>query len=466
MDPTLTFHGAAGTVTGSMHLLEAAGARVLVDCGLFQGRRSESEERNRRFPFDPASLDAVILTHAHIDHSGSLPTLVKAGFRGSIWCTPATRDLCSIMLRDSAHVQLKDAEYVNRKGKRRGLPPAEPLYSLQDALKALDQFVSVAYERPFAAANGVHALLRDAGHILGSAVVEVELGDGARRGRLGFTGDLGRTGAPILRDPVPMRDVELIVSESTYGGKTHPPYDRAEEDLAAVVRRTIERGGKILVPAFSVGRTQELVYYLHRLFDRGVLPAIPIYVDSPLSADVTQVFRLHPDCYDDNLREWLDRGEDPFGFRRLTYVSDVAESKALNGRHDPCVILSASGMCEAGRILHHLAHNIEDARNTVLIVGYMAEHTLGKKLVDRWPRVRIFGDEFEVRAEVAVMNAFSAHADQDGITEFLLATRPRPPSRVYLVHGDPERSDALAAHLRAKGFAHAETPVAGQTVAV
>lgn len=466
MGASLTFHGAVRTVTGSQHLVEADGVRVLVDCGLFQGRRQEAEARNRRFPFDPASIDAVILTHAHMDHSGNLPGLVKAGFRGGIWSTPATRDLCAVMLLDSAHVQLKDAEYLNKRERRRGLPPVEPLYSAADAERALERFTGVPYERRFAPAPGMQALFHDAGHILGSAAVELELGAGAGRRRIGFTGDLGRVNGPILRDPVPLRDVELVVSESTYGGKTHPPYDRAEAELGDVVRRTLDRGGKILVPAFSVGRTQELVFYLHRLFDRGALPAVPLYVDSPLSANVTQVFRAHPECYDESVGGWLERGEDPFGFGRLRYVTDVADSKALNGRREPCVIISASGMCEAGRILHHLANNIEDPRNTVLIVGYMAEHTLGKKLVDRWPRVRIFGEEFEVRAEIAVMGAFSAHADQEGIAGYLLATSPAPPSRVYLVHGDLARGEALAAHLLAKGLRHAEVPVPGQRVAL
>ncbi|MDZ7374905.1 MAG: MBL fold metallo-hydrolase [candidate division KSB1 bacterium] len=459
------FLGAVRTVTGSMFIVEANGRRVLIDCGLFQGRRQEAWERNRSLPFDPRSVDAMILTHAHIDHSGNIPTLVKSGFEGNIFCTAATRDLCSVMLRDSAHVQQKDAEFVNKKHARKGLPPVEPLYNSEDAVRSLKHFIAVAYEREFLVANGITARLRDAGHILGSASLEIEVHRTGSPIRIGFTGDLGRKNAPILRDPSPLTNVDVLISESTYGGRVHEPYDRAAEMLADVVNRTVARGGKIIVPAFSVGRTQELVYYLHILIEAGRIPEIPIFVDSPLSVNVTEVFRMHPECYDEETLKFLDRHEDPFGFRRLRYITHVEESKELNRREGPFMIISASGMCEAGRILHHLANNIEDERNTILIVGYMAEHTLGKKLVDKWEEVRIFGEPYRRKAEVVVLNAFSAHADRDEITAYLSALEPRP-SPIFLVHGEETQTLSLLQHLQGNGFKSVYAPQPGDTVEI
>jgi len=457
------FLGAVRTVTGSMHIVEANGRRVLIDCGLYQGRRKEAEERNRNLPFDPGSIDAMILTHAHIDHSGNIPTLVKQGFTGNIYATPATRDLCSVMLRDSAHVQKKDAEYVNKRHARKGLPLVEPLYTWEDAVAAMHNFVAVSYGREFFVTNGFTARFRDAGHILGSAVVELRVHGSDGGVSIGFTGDLGRRNAPILRDPVLMEDVDVVVSESTYGGRLHEPYEEAADKLAEVVNRTVGRGGKIIVPAFSVGRTQELVYYLHVLTDEGKIPEVPIYVDSPLSVNVTEIFRMHPECYDRETMEFLERHEDPFGFGRLRYVKDVEESKRLNHCKEPCIIISASGMCEAGRILHHLANNIEDRHNTILIVGYMAENTLGRKLVERWEEVKIFGEPHRLRAEVVVMNTFSAHADRDEITEYLKSLRPRP-RRVFLVHGEEKQTLSLLEHLEHQGFRGVHAPVLGETV--
>jgi len=457
------FLGAVRTVTGSMLVVEADGRRVLVDCGLFQGRRQEAEERNRTLPFDPRSLDAMILTHAHIDHSGNIPTLVKSGFEGNIFCTAATRDLCSVMLRDSAHVQQKDAEFVNKKHARKGLPPVQPLYSVEDATRAMAQFVAVGYERRFFVTKGVTARFRQAGHILGSASVELEVHTPTRTVRIGFTGDLGRKDAPILRDPVPVENVDILVCESTYGARLHDPYDKAADQLAEVVNRTVARRGKIIVPAFSVGRTQELIYFLHILMEGGRIPEIPIYVDSPLSVNVTEVFRMHPECYDRETLEFLDRHEDPFGFRRLRYIRDVEESKALNVTREPCMIISASGMCEAGRILHHLANNIENERNTILIVGYMAQNTLGRKLVERWQEVKIFGEPYRLKAEVVVLNAFSAHADRDELTAYLEALAPRP-ERVFLVHGEEDQTLGLVEHLQHRGFENVEAPHQGEVM--
>ncbi len=464
MGITIWFMGAVRTVTGSMHIVEVNGKRILIDCGLYQGRRKEAEERNRHFPFDPESIDVMILTHAHIDHSGNIPTLVKKGFDGNIFATHATRELCSVMLRDSAHVQQKDAEFVNKKHAKKGLPPVEPLYTWEDAVRCMDNFVSVSYNRTFFVTNGVKARFRDAGHILGSAAVELDILSDGQRTRIAFTGDVGRPNAPILRDPEPLEDVDVLVSESTYGGRLHDPYGNAAKTLADTINRTVARGGKVIVPAFSVGRTQELVYHLHVLTEEGKIPEIPIYVDSPLSVNVTEVFRHHPECYDRETLEFLDRHEDPFGFGRLRYIRDVEESKQLNFKKEPCMIISASGMCEAGRILHHLKNNIEDPRNTVLIVGYMAANTLGKKLVDHWEKVRIFGEEYRLRAEVVVMNTFSAHADQRELTDYIRKIRPREPNLIELVHGDEDQSLKFAEHLKEVGYRHVHVPFQGEAL--
>lgn len=464
MGVTVWFMGAVRTVTGSMHIVETNGKRILIDCGLYQGRRKEAEERNRHLPFDPESIDVMILTHAHIDHSGNIPTLVKKGFDGNIFATHATRELCSVMLRDSAHVQQKDAEFVNKKHAKKGLPPVEPLYTWEDAVRCMDNFVSVSYNRRFFVTNGVTARFRDAGHILGSAAVELDILSDGQRTRIAFTGDVGRPNAPILRDPEPLENVDVLVSESTYGGRLHDPYDHAAQTLADTINRTVARGGKVIVPAFSVGRTQELVYHLHVLTEEKKIPEIPIYVDSPLSVNVTEVFRHHPECYDRETLEFLDRNEDPFGFGRLRYIRDVEESKQLNFKKEPCMIISASGMCEAGRILHHLKNNIEDPRNTVLIVGYMAANTLGKKLVDRWEKVRIFGEEYRLRAEVVVMNTFSAHADQRELTDYIRKIRPHRPNLIELVHGDEDQSLAFADHLKDAGYRHVHVPFPGEAL--
>ncbi|MCL7452385.1 MAG: MBL fold metallo-hydrolase, partial [Anaerolineae bacterium] len=374
------FWGAVRTVTGSMHLLTLNGSRILLDCGLFQGRRQESFERNRSLPFEPRSIDTLILSHAHIDHSGNIPSLVKAGFRGNVYATPATRDLCSAMLRDSGHIQEEDAAYVNKKRARKGLPPVEPLYTQEDAAESLRQFISVGYERSHAVAPGVTLTFRDAGHILGSSIVVLDLEESGAKTRLAFTGDLGRVGMPLLKDPQVVEGVDYLIIESTYGNRLHDPVEAMERQLRQVILDTYHQGGKVIVPAFAVGRTQELVYALHRLTQARKLPELPIFVDSPLAVNVTEIFRLHRECYDQEVRQFLERNDrqDPFGFHRLTYVRSVEGSKELNFLREPAVIISASGMAEAGRILHHLKNNIEDPHNTVLIVGWQAPHTLGR----------------------------------------------------------------------------------------
>ncbi len=461
----LTFWGAARTVTGSKHLLELeSGTRLLLDCGLFQGRRAESRERNSNFGFEAASIDAVLLSHAHIDHAGLLPKLWKEGFRGNVYATHATYDLCSLLLRDSAYIQEKDVAYINKRHRKRGEPLVEPLYSTEDAEGVLQHFFGVSYRRPFHPVEGVEVIYRDAGHILGSASMVLTITENGKTTKLGFTGDLGNPGRPILRDPQKMDDCDYLISESTYGGKVHGPPEASKDRLAEVVKRTSARGGKLIIPAFSVGRTQEIVYALDQLWNENRLPSIPVYVDSPLAINATGVYLAHRDCFDEELHTYMETDPDPLGFDRLTYVRDVAQSKALNGMRVPMVIISASGMCEAGRILHHLKNNIASSRNTVMIVGYCADHTLGKKIVDRLPEVRIFGDTYRLRAEVVVMNSYSAHADEPGLLGFIGKLDRDRLRRLFLVHGSPERQDFFKAALDREGYRNIYVPEHGETV--
>jgi metallo-beta-lactamase family protein len=459
----LTFWGAAQTVTGSLHLLEYDGRRVLLDCGLYQGRRAEANRLNRDFPVRPREVDAVLLSHAHIDHSGLLPKLYREGFRGSVYCTHATRDLCAAMLADSAHIQEKDAEWVNRRERRRGPDRIEPLYGREDAEAVMERFVGIDYATPFSPLPGLEAEYRDAGHILGSATIALTVREGGRTVRLGFTGDVGRAGRPILRDPEPMPDCDVLICESTYGGKTHEPAERAKDRLAQVVTETARRGGKVIIPAFAVGRTQEIVFRLDELANEGRLPPVHVFVDSPLAVNVTEIFRAHPECYDDALREYMTSDPNPFGFSRLTYVRDVEESKKLNASRLPMVIISASGMCEAGRILHHLRNNVEDPRNTVMIVGYCAPHTLGRRIVEREREVRIFGEPYRLRAQVEVMNAYSAHADEPELVRFVGHMDPDRLREIFLVHGDPPRQEALGLALTAAGYSRPRAPARGES---
>ena len=443
----LTFWGAAGTVTGSMHLLESGGKRILLDCGLFQGRRKDADRINRNLPFPGSSIDAVVLSHAHIDHSGNLPTLVRNGFSGPIFTTPATVDLCNWMLRDTAHIQEKDAEFLNKRlehrkshGQENGL--VEPLYTMQDAERTLPLFHPVSYHSPQLLAPQLNYVPYDAGHILGSSSVVLHESSNGRV-RLAFSGDVGRPNLPIIRDPETLPAAEYLILESTYGGRLHKNVGHVVNKLADVVNRTARRGGRIIVPSFAVGRTQQLVLMLHQLANEKRIPNIPIFVDSPLSINVTQVHRDHPECFDEEAREYILHGEDPFGFSRLQYVRDAADSKKLNDLHGPFVVISASGMCEQGRILHHLRNNIEDPRNTVLITGFQAQDTLGRKLVEKWPEVRIFGEPMRVRAEISSLDELSAHADQSELMEWI---RPLAPTlrKVFLVHGEPQQAQTFA----------------------
>lgn len=460
----LTFWGAAQTVTGSLHMLEVGDRRIFLDCGLYQGRRAEAKRLNSEFPAAPASVDAVFLSHAHIDHSGLLPKLYREGFRGPVYATDATVDLCGSMLRDSAHIQQKDADWVNRRERRRGRDQIEPLYSMEDAEGVLELFESVDYDRPIQPFPGLEAEYRDAGHILGSATITLTIEEEGRTRKLGFTGDLGRADRPILRDPQTMPDCDWLICESTYGGETHDPPDRAKDRLAEVVGKTASRGGKVIIPAFAVGRTQEIVFRLDELANEERLPPIPVFVDSPLAVNVTDIFRRHPECYDAELRTYMETDADPFGFSRLAYVRDVRESKRLNASTLPMVIISASGMAEAGRILHHLRNNVEDPKNTVLIVGYCAPHTLARRIVERQKTVKIFGEPHRLRAEVEVMNSYSAHADETELVEFVSRFDRDRMRRIFLVHGDPDRQIALTGALEGAGFPDVHRPQRGETV--
>jgi metallo-beta-lactamase family protein len=458
----LTFWGAAQTVTGSMHHIEADGKRYLLDCGMYQGHRKEAEERNRHFPFSAQSIDAAIVSHAHIDHTGNLPLLVKNGFTGPIYATPATVDLAHAMLLDTAHIQEKDAEFLNKRHHRVGQPAIEPLYTTEDAQRTLPLFQAVPYYAPKPLSERLSYECYDAGHILGSSTILLRFQENGRDVRFLFSGDLGRPGLPIIRDPDPPPASDYLLMESTYGGRSHEDLGSAKNKLADVVKRTAGRGGKVIVPAFAVGRCQQLVLLLHELTNEGRVPNIPIFVDSPLAVDVTKVFRGHPECFNEETRKYLTDGDDPFGFKRLTYIHEASESKKLNDLHGPCVIISPSGMCEGGRVLHHLRNNLENPRCTILITGYQAENTLGRKLVDKWPEVKVFGEPMRVRAEVDSLQALSAHADEG---ELLAWMQPLVGSlkKVFLVHGEPAGAAALQTAIQKQYAIETVVPAWGQS---
>jgi metallo-beta-lactamase family protein len=450
-----------------MHLVESGGKRYLLDCGLNQGRRKEADRKNRELPFSGSSIDGVVLSHAHIDHSGNLPTLVKNGFGGPIYSTPATIDLCNWMLRDTAHIHEKDAEFMNKRlehRKAKGLENGhvEPLYTMADAERTLPLFQPVPYHSPQNLGPDLTYVAYDAGHILGSSCVVLHEAAHGSRVRLAFSGDVGRPNLPIIRDPETMPAADYLIMESTYGGRLHKNVSHVTNKLREVVTRTAGRGGRIIVPAFAVGRTQQLVLMLHELVNQQQIPNIPIFVDSPLALNVTQVHRDHPECFDDETRAYLTHGEDPFGFQRLQYIREAADSKKLNDLHGPFVVISASGMCEQGRILHHLRNNIEDPRNTVLITGFMAQDTLGRKLVEKWREVLIFGEPTRVRAEISSLDELSGHADQ---RELIKWVEPLAPTlrKVFLVHGEPQQAQTLAGLLHSTYGLDVVAPQPGQS---
>jgi metallo-beta-lactamase family protein len=455
----LTFWGAAGQVTGSMHLIEAAGARILLDAGLFQGRRSEAHALNARLPFDARRLDAVVLSHAHIDHSGRLPLLVKEGFHGPVYSTPATRDLSAVMLADAGLIQEKDHQFLRHRGK--ALPDTEPLYSLRDAIAVQDLMVGVPYRRVFYLRKHLALEFHDAGHILGSASIDLRVTEGGNQ-RLVFSGDIGRSGLPIVRDPEPPSGpVDNLIIEATYADRIHESFATAESRLAESVRRVAARGGKVLIPAFAVGRVQELVYSLHQLYRSGQIPEIPIVVDSPLAVDITTVFRLHPEVFDRRER-MIETTNELFDFPLLRYVREVSDSKALSAHNGPAVIIAASGMVESGRILHHLAAGIGDHRNLVLFVGFQAEHTLGRRIQSGEKLVKILGQEYDRQAEVESIAGYSAHADRNELRAWVRRLGG-PIRRAFVVHGEREALEGMAAILRDEGVQDVRVPAHGES---
>ena len=441
----LKFCGAAGTTTGSQHLLEINGKRILLDCGLYQGSRRHSYEVNCCFPyFDPKSIDAVILSHAHIDHSGNLPNLTSKGYTGNIYATHATRDLCQIMLADCARIQESDMDWLNKHRKKEGLEPATLLYSEQEAERCLRQFVTISYDRPMLVSDGVTVTFIDAGHILGSAQVLLEVDDHAdgKKKRFLFSGDVGRGSNEVLRDPVPVPDIDFLLMESTYGGREHEAPPGMGGHFGEIIRQAVQRGGKILIPSFAVERTQQLLFVLNELFESGEIPEIPVYVDSPLAVSATEIYRLHPESFNQEVYESLYERQNPFGFENLTLVRSVNGSKALNDIIGVAIIISASGMCEAGRILHHLKNNIGDPKTTVLFVGYCADNTLGRRIRDGEREVPILGGRYKVRAKIEIIDSFSGHADHSELIAWF-ERMSGPKQRVWLVHGEPDSALAL-----------------------
>lgn len=463
----LHFHGANREVTGSRHVLEVNGKKILLDCGMYQGHRKDEREKNLNFTFDPKEIDLVILSHAHIDHSGNLPNLVKQGYKGPIYCTHATADLLTYMLRDSAYIQEREAEYLNKKAERKGEPLIEPIYGSEDVENTLPLAHGVSYDDCIDLGDDIQLCFREAGHILGSAITILTIkdhDDNNKEKTLAFTGDLGRYNMPLIRDPYQVEHADYLITECTYGNRLHESILEAEDRLAEIVKRTIERGGRILIPAFSLGRTQEVIYSLHKMFHDGRIPeSLPIYVDSPLSVNVTSVFRQHLGILDEETQKlFIEKHEDPFGFERLKYIQSVEESKALNHHNGPCIIVSSSGMVEHGRILHHLKNAIEDYRNTVIIVGYQAQHTLGRKLVEGHKEVNIFGKPHSVRIEVEVMNAYSAHADRSDLLDF--TNKIEGLQKIFLVHGEDEAAEDFKKALEDNDICEVVIPNSGDTV--
>jgi len=456
----IQFIGGARTVTGSQHLLSINGKKILLECGLFQGRRSETYELNKKFKFNASEIDALILSHAHIDHSGNIPNLVKNGFDGPIYATSATVDLCDIMLKDSAYLQERDVEWLNKKRKNKNQEPAEALYLLEDVERALNNFVAAEYNTATKIFPGIILTFQDAGHILGSAGILLEIEEEGKKLRFGFSGDIGRHETPIIRDPDYFRDLDVLIMESTYGNRIHTHSDEIEEKVAKVIREVYDRKGKIIIPAFAVGRTQLLVYVLHKLFDQNRIPEIPIYVDSPLALNATKVFKSHPECLDrETNRIFLESGADPLGFGRLKYIATLEQSKELNDIKDPMIIISASGMAEGGRILHHLANNIGNPNNLVLFVGYAAEHTLARKIMDGMEKVNILGEEHSVKCKIKTMDYFSAHADQNELLDYLKLNPQKQLKNIFLVHGEEEQALPLKEKILQKGYKNVDFPV-------
>lgn len=448
-----------------MHILESNGKKILIDCGLFQGRREESNQRNRNLPFEPGSIERVVLGHAHLDHSGNIPTLAKNGYSNTIYSTFATRDLCLVMFKDSANLQEKDAEYLNKRNEKKAFPTVTALYTVEEAERSLELFKGVGYNRFFYVTSNVRVTFFDAGHVLGSALSFFEVFENGKKTRVLYAVDLGRKNLPILRDPIQVKDIDYLILESTYGNHLHDDFSTTSDKLASVINQTFQRGGKILVPAFALERTQELIYLLYLLEKEGRIPKIPVYVDSPLAVNITEIFKLHPECFDKEIKVLLEKEEDPFGLKRITYITESEDSKKLNHLQEPCLIIAGSGMCEGGRILHHLKNNIEGPKNTILVVGYMAENTLGRKIAEKYPKVRILGEEYSLKSEVVVLNSFSAHADRNELLQYVEQAKKNLRG-VFLVHGEEKESQALKESIEELGIQNVTMPDRGEEIAL
>lgn len=466
MSITIYSLGAAEEVTGSKHVLEVDGHTILIDCGAFQGRRAEADRKNRQFEVPADKLEAVILTHAHFDHSGLLPMLGLNGFKGNIYATPATRDLANIIMMDSARIQARDAEYLRKQAAKRGESfNWQPLYTETDAINTVNQFVTVSYNRPTWITPNIKLEFFDAGHILGSAMAVLTITEkNGKETRIAYTGDLGRKGKAIIRDPAILPPVDYMLLESTYGNRRHESTDDALAMLADVANKAIKMNGKIIIPAFAIERTQELVYYFHMLVDHKVIPEIPIYVDSPMAVNATSIFQVHPECYDAETHDaFIKHHNNPFGFNSLRFVTSVDESKSLNKMKGPMIIISADGMCEAGRITHHLANTIDDPNNQILLVGYMADHTLGRRLQNRELEVKIMGEWHNVRASITQINAFSAHADYQEATDWLKEMDTSTLKKIFMVHGEPDVQVVFKDHLERSGYSKVQIVKYGET---
>lgn len=461
----IKFIGAAREVTGSKHLITTnEGKRILLDCGMFQGKGLETDAMNRNLGFDTATIDYLILSHAHIDHSGLIPYLYRKGFRGSVICTDATRDLCAIMLADSGHIQQSDIKWFNKKRARQRLPLVEPIYDAKDTGECLKLFIGIAYDRRFYINDKINVKFTNTGHMLGSAVVNLELTEDGKKVHLAFTGDIGRQYNRILNPPAAFPQCDYLITESTYGDRLHPSEKHTEDDFYKIVVETcVERGGKLIIPAFSIGRTQEIIYVLNDYYNKGKLPKIDVFIDSPLSVNATDIFRLHPECMNDEVKAVLEYDSDPFGFNSVYSIRQVEESKALNNYHKPCIIISSSGMMEAGRVKHHVANNVSDPRNTILIVGYCSPTSLGARIQEPGLRtISIFGEMHEIKARIAKIEAFSGHGDYNEMITFLGCQDAGAVKKTFLVHGEYLVQQSYARRLKEAGFANVEIPVAGQ----
>ncbi len=450
----LSFHGAARTVTGSKHLLSFKnGKRLLLDCGMFQGMGRQTDELNNHFGFHPESINYLVLSHAHIDHSGLIPKLYKEGFRGPIFCTPATKDLCAILLMDSAEIQQADTKYINRKRAKKGLPLFEPMYTIEDTKSCMELFSTVEYEKWFSIDDEIKLLLTDAGHIIGSAAVSLQIIEEENTTRITFSGDVGRYNDAILKSPEEFPQTDYLILESTYGNKLHEEVkNSAETFLNWITKTCIEKKGKLIIPAFSVGRTQELLYLLNQLENEGRLPAIKFFVDSPLSREATEVIKSHPENFNKELQTVLLHDKNPFDFKELTYIETAEESKQINFLNEPCVIISSSGMAEAGRVKHHIKNNIADAKNTILMVGYASPWSLAGKLLNGVKEVDIYGEEYIVNAEIGQMASMSAHGDYEDLCEFVSGQDKQKVKKIFLVHGEYDVQTEFAMNLAQKGF--------------